>query len=224
MESRDSGGQNEPFGQPSVSSAYVAFIDVLGFSHRIENDFAGALDAYRQLLHNVDILNPPSTVSLRIYSDALLVSSSELLPLVKAIHTLNFLTLVGDCLVRGGIGYGLHAEQESGTNTFVVSQALSRAVETEKQIRRPCVALHDSVSIPEFFWLNDADTFLRPLLFFDGIALVNPFSIMWGVSAGHRVEMMREQYPEHREKYDWFLRLYEAVRNREALVPPRYAT
>ena len=220
METREGGDQNELFGQPSVSSAYVAFIDVLGFSHRIEHDFTGTLEAYRQLLHGIAFLDPPSTVSLRIYSDALLVSSSDLLPLVKAIHALNMLTLVGDCLVRGGIGYGLHAEQQSGTNTFVVSQALSRAVETEKRIRRPCVALHDSVSIPEFFWLGDADTFLRPLLFFDGIALVNPFNIMWGVSAGHRVEMMREQYPEHREKYDWFLRLYDAVRNREVLVPP----
>ena len=223
MDSRGD-GRIVHFKKPIISSSYVAFIDVLGFSHRIEDDFTGALDAYSELLDNLEFLNSLPQISLRIYSDAILVSSHELLPLVKAVHALNMLTLSANCLVRGGIGYGLHAEQESGANTFVVSQALSRAVHVEKQIKRPCVGLHNSVSVPDIFWLGDADTFLRPLLFFEGITLVNPFNLMWGESARHRVEMMREQDPEHREKHDWFLRLYDAVRMRTTLVPPQYVT
>lgn len=214
----------KPFEQPNVGTAYVAFLDVLGFSQRIENDFNEALDAYRELLRNVEIFKPSSSLSLRIYSDAILVSSPELVPVVKAVHTLNMLTLFGNCLIRGGIGYGLHAEEESGANTFVVSQALSRAVEVEKRIKRPCVGLHTSVNVPDIFWLGDADNYIRPLLFFDGIILVNPFNIMWGVSARHRVAMMREEYPEHREKYDWFLSLYDAVSGGENLVPPNRRT
>ena len=209
----------KPFEHPNVGTAYVAFLDVLGFSQRIENGFDEALGAYRELLRNVEMFEPSSSISLRVYSDAILVSSPELVPVIKAVHTLNMLTLFGSCLVRGGIGYGLHAEEESGANTFVVSQALSRAVEVEKRIRRPCVGLHASVDMPDIFWLNDADNYLRPLLFFDGIVLVNPFNIGWGVSARHRVAMMRDEYPEHSEKYDWFLRLYDAVSSGENLVP-----
>jgi hypothetical protein len=222
MESRED-AKGEPFEDANISVAYVAVIDVLGFGRQIEDDFTTALDTYRKILHGVEILEGHD-ISLSIYSDTILVSSQNFLPLVKTVQTLYMVTLFANCLMRGGIGYGLHVDQESGANTFVVSQALNRAMEVEKQIKYPCVTLHSSVSVPDIFWLEEADTLLRPLLYFEKITLVNPFNAMWGVSARNRVEKMSEQYPEHREKYDWFLRLHDAVMRREALVPPEYGT
>ena len=34
-----------------------------------------------------------------------------------------------------------------------------------------------------------------------------------------RVNQLKEQYPEYAPKYDWFLRLYDAVSARAPLVP-----
>jgi hypothetical protein len=95
----------------------------------------------------------------------------------------------------------------------------------EKRIGHPCVALHDSVVLEDLVWLNDQDTFERPILYFDGIRLINPFTIFWGTSAQHRIRQMRDAHLEHSAKYDWLLRLFEAVSRRDiwSLVPPEFA-
>lgn len=213
--------------RPSVTQSYVAFVDVLGFSNLVEQEFETALGTYHQLVENVfSIKKHPSAVSVQVFSDSMLLTSSNLIDLVKLTQTLNFVTLVTDCLVRGGIGFGQHSVETHGRDTLVVSQALTRAVAAEKRVRYPCVELHESVVPERWVWVNNADTFLRPILYFEGVRLVNPFNIMWGLSAQSRVRQMRARHPEHSDKYDWFLRLYDAVAARDILrlVPPEYAS
>jgi hypothetical protein len=79
--------------------------------------------------------------------------------------------------------------------------------------------LDNSVAVPAFAYPRRGQSnFQRPLLFFDDLWIVNPFGIMWGYSAMTRVQLA-ERFPEHNEKYGWFLSLYEAVRDGHPLVP-----
>ncbi len=57
--------------------------------------------------------------------------------------------LAADCLVRGGIGFGKHAQQFDDGNLYFASEGLVHAVEVEHTVKHPCVALHDSVSVPD---------------------------------------------------------------------------
>jgi hypothetical protein len=128
-------------------------------------------------------------------------------------------TLFHDYLVRGGIGYGKHIEVSDKGNLYVVSQALVQAVEVEKIIKYPCVALHESVQVPADCWISEIENLYRGLLYFDGIRLVNPFNMAWGESAAIRVNMMLDECPEHRPKYEWFLKLFNAVMSDKPLIP-----
>ncbi|WP_161803601.1 hypothetical protein, partial [Burkholderia cenocepacia] len=69
--------------------------------------------------------------------------------------------------------------------------------------------------IPRFSY----DQYRTPLLHFRDRNIVNPFSPYWGVSACARATMLMEQSPSHKEKYLWFLALYNAVAAGDKLVP-----
>ncbi len=216
----------QPIWRAETIETYVGFADILGFSHRIETDFHTAVDTYRVFLDRIRTIHDVhADVPVQIYSDSILLTSANLIHLAQAVQNLCFVALTADCLVRGGIGFGKHAVQIDGANTLVVSQALSRAVEMERRVRHPCVAFHESVILEDWVWVNDSDTFFRPILYFEGIRLVNPFSLFWGTSAQYKVQEMREAHPEHADKYDWFLRLFDAVSSRDiwSLVPPEFA-
>lgn len=207
---------------------YVAFVDILGFSREVQDNFDSILDVYQQLLEASQIfdalplIGKQHNVSIHIYSDSFILASETLSPLVRIIKGLHMITLSHDCLVRGGIGFGRHIEASHGTNFCVVSQALVQAVEVEKRVKRPCVALHESIQIPGDWWNSDQSPFSRGLLFFDGIRIVNPFSVFWGRTAAARVSRLSEKYPDHRDKYEWFLSLYENVVSDKMLVPTTY--
>jgi hypothetical protein len=128
------------------------------------------------------------------------------------------ITLLQDCLVRGGIGFGKHVEATSDGHFIVVSQALVRAVSVEKSIRHPCVALDDSVQIHDGYLDGSFSPIQRGVLRFDGIRMICPFNALWGHSAMTRVAMLYERYPQHSEKYDWFLWLYDAFHDGRPLV------
>jgi hypothetical protein len=51
------------------------------------------------------------------------------------------------------------------------------------------------------------------------MTIVNPFNRYWGQSAGVRVMDLRRGHPEHSQKYDWFLSLYDDVSRNEILIP-----
>lgn len=61
--------------------------------------------------------------------------------------------------------------------------------------------------------------FKAPLLFYEGRSIVNPFGRYWFKSATIHATALRETHPMHREKYDWFLALADAVARDEVLVP-----
>jgi len=204
---------------------YVAFVDILGFAREVRDNFDSVLDVYQQVLEGLQIFEAlPSigmhhAVSLRIYSDSFILTAETLSPLVRIVKGLHMVTLAHDCLVRGGIGYGRHIEASNGANFYVISQALVQAVEVEKRVKRPCVALHESIQVPGDLWNSDQSPFSRGLLFFDGLRMVNPFSVFWGRTAAARVSRLVELYPDHRAKYEWFFSLYEHVVSDKKLVP-----
>ena len=103
----------------------------------------------------------------------------------------------------------------------MVSQALVKAVQTEKRTTFSCVALDEIVVTDDSWWLRDVPNHHRALLHFDDIRLVNPCNVARDQSAGMRVLQLRELHPIHAEKYDWFLRLHSAIMGEEPLVPPR---
>jgi hypothetical protein len=204
---------------------YVAFIDILGFAARITTDFDTAKATYEEFASNiaaVESVDWPSDVIIRVVSDSIVVVATEFASIVRAVRELTVVAQWADCLVRGGIAYGRHSERIDLLHTYVVSEPLVHAVRTEKEIRRPCVAFHSSVLIPDSAWKFNCDSFLRPILFYDGVWMVNPFNMFWGTSAAGRVEAMKDAHPEHSEKFDWFLGLYKRVASRGVLWPEQF--
>lgn len=206
----------------AVDQRYVAFIDLLGFGARVENEFDATVLLYQSVLDSADIVRTMRPdVKLKVMSDAFIVTSEKLGSMIGVIQALHMQTLFNDCLVRGGIGFGKHIESSNSENVYVVSQGLVQAVSVEKKICYPCVAFHESIDIPSHWWVPHLNPFQRGVLFFEGIRLVNPFNIAWGQSAMTRVASMPRDNPKHNKKYDWFLRLYQAVISGESLVPPQ---
>jgi hypothetical protein len=203
------------FDRNKVSGRYCAFIDILGFGAATENDLQSVLRMYEELLDNVDyVLAAEPPVEISVYSDSFILVSPELAPLISSVRTLLFVLMMNNCLTRGGIAYGEHAEGEKAGAKFIISAAISRAVQLEKEVRWPCIALHPDLQIPDEAWAQGG----RSLLYFDGLRIVNPFSIGLYKSAGGRVRNMKKEHPEHSAKYDWFLRLFDAHAN-ERLIP-----
>ncbi len=212
----------DPFVGVIPENRFVAFVDVLGFSGRILRDFADAFQSYRSLLDQWrTVWLPGPEADVTIYSDAVLLTSTTLAPLTLAVNTLCFSSLLTDALVRGGIGFGKHVEAHEHRNMYVVSEALTRALDVEKHIGYPCVGLHDSVEVPSDWW--NIPNIHRPVVHFEGLTFINPFGAFWYRSAAGRVQILKQRYPEHHVKFDWFLRLYDSFENNAPLVPPEFA-
>jgi hypothetical protein len=214
--------ENQPtraFTSEHASNRYVAFVDILGFGRRVLDEFDVVLGIYRELLDRQPILvERHKTVSIRILSDAFIVTSETFQALIPVVVGLHMITLLQDCLIRGGIGFGKHVEARDERDFIVVSQGLVHAVAVEKTIRRPCVAIHDSVQLPEWCLDPRLHPLERGVIRFDGIPMICPFNPLWGHSAMTRVAMLYEQHPEHADKYDWFLRLYDAFHSGDRLT------
>ncbi|MHB1956516.1 MAG: hypothetical protein ACYCOU_22525 [Sulfobacillus sp.] len=195
-------------------------MDILGFGSQTMNRFDATVAAYDELLTKTTwaAASRPDT-TIRIFSDTMIIGSRNLVSVVMEVRAMLMFALYHNLLVRGGIGYGQHVEVADQGNLYVVSQALVQAVELEKRIKKPCVAIHEEVTIPVEWWAAGVSNFLRPVLYYDDIRLVNPFNIMWGHSAMTRVEHLAVEYPDQSEKYLWFLDLYKAVNAGALLVP-----
>lgn len=202
---------------------YVAFVDILGFSGNVVRGFDAVLETYENLLRGLESLQwMRPDVALSLYSDSFLLVSSQLGPLVAVTQALHMQTLIWDCLVRGGIAYGKHLEVSVPPHLFMVSEALVKAVAVEKSLGFPCVALHPAIEVPDSWWTGYERNLDRGVLYFGGQRIVNPMNIAWGQSAGTRVAQMVDAHPEHRDKYEWFLELHQAVFSPVPMVPPRF--
>lgn len=208
----------EPLKNVVPEEKYVAFIDLLGFSKQVLDKFDETKGIYNQIIDYMQIVDVVKhNVSVQVYSDSILLISSELLPLARIVKKILMITLHNGFLARGGVGFGRHVEVYNGSNCYVISQALVHAVAIEKTIKRPCVALHDSVAIPEKCWKTEDPPITRAILHFDGISLVCPLNVFWGRSAISLTKSLSEQFPDYREKYDWFLSLCEAIMRGDSL-------
>lgn len=203
---------------------YAAFLDVLGFSSKTIHEFDDTMKVYEELINAWNYhYKFRQDVSLTIYSDSLLLTSASLGPLVGSINTLHMVTTMADCLLRGGVAFGRHAELRDRENIFVVSEALTLAAQVERQVSHPCVAFHESVQIPLQWWASDrpgVPNLLRPVLYFDNKRIVNPFNPVWYQSAAVRAGQLAIKYPAYHEKYDWFLDLHIAVSEADLMIPP----
>jgi hypothetical protein len=215
---------NTIFDRTQISEKYVAFVDILGFSSRVLNNFEGFLVSFEQLLKSTKLIEEmrPDTVKVTVYSDSYLLVSNSLGPLVAAVQALHMQTLFWDCLIRGGIAHGRHIEVSRPPNLLVASEALIRAVAIEKTIRFPCVAIHPEIVIPDDWWPANVRNLDRGILYFGGKIVVNPCNLMWGQSAGTRVAQMLQDSPQHRDKYEWFLELHQAIFSPVPMIPPRF--
>jgi hypothetical protein len=203
------------FNRESITSQYCGFIDILGFGDATQRDLPAVLSLYEELLEDADWLQASrAPVRVSVYSDSFVLVSPDLARLIMCARSLQFMLLFKDCLVRGAIAYGDHAEGEKAGTRFIVSAGISKAAAFEKKIKWPCVALHPDLEIPDYAWADEQ----RYLLYFDGLRIVNPFNIAWYKSAGARARHMKKAHPEHAAKYDWFLRLFEAHAT-ERLIP-----
>jgi len=203
-------------------SLYVAYLDILGFSNRILCDFELALETYEELLTTLNIFQAarPAAVELHIASDSLVAVGEQLTPLLDFTSHLQWATLLTNSLVRGGVAFGRHVEEQGDRGFQIVSEALVRAVRTEQSVRYPCVALHDSVQPgPEHFGSPRQPNLERLVLFYQGRWIVNPFTIAWGTSARDRATFLAEEFPDYAQTYRWFIDLHRAVFSASPLLP-----
>jgi hypothetical protein len=205
----------------AIGEKYVAFCDLLGFSSKVANDFQATLDLYHSFGLMIDGADFGDSVKLTMYSDAILLTSDNLLHLVMACQSVWFFALQHDFMVRGGIAKGKYWEERRGGHLLVVSDALVRAVKLEGAVSIPAIMIADDIDIPEDYWLTlvQDGNFSGPILHFRDRNIVNPFNVMWGTSAGHRAERLMGESPNHRDKYLWFIALYKAVVSGDILVP-----
>ncbi len=212
---------DHPTGDEGVETRFVAFCDILGFSNRILVDFGQALEVYKQF---GDSLSDEKfkEVHATMYSDAILLTADSLARLLVAVQMLWFLALRNDLMIRGAITKGRYWEKRQGDHLLVASDALVRAVNLEKSVGVPAVVIADDVEIPDEYWMGRFayGPFGTALLHFRDRNIANPFSIAWGYSAATRARMLMDESPAHKDKYLWFLALYEAVKNGQELIPP----
>jgi hypothetical protein len=215
------------FASTQATQKFVAYIDILGFSSRTMNNFEEASKLYDMVVDFIAVANDTTSqtidINIRIISDSILLVSSNLVSVILGANIVQHAVLMCDLLVRGGIAQGMHREMTDSDNLYLASEALVKAVKLEREIKWPCVVLDDSLAPPPSVVLPLPDnSFLRKLLYVDGRWIVSPFNIMWGFSASTRVQQLREKHPEYSEKYDWFLKLYDSVRNGDPLLPSEW--
>ena len=207
-----------------VEQKYVGFCDILGFSRAIEENFDHTLALYADLTKLLSDMKEvfSAKVKLTMYSDALLLISDELPPLLSVIQNLSIFAAMHDFLLRGGIAYGKYWEQRHDGHLFVVSDALVEAVRIENQVSVPAVMISTKIQIPMPYWIprfQNGSPFATALLHFRGMAIANPFGMYWGTTGGNKAAARRAMYPEHAAKYDWYLDLLRAMKANEPLVP-----
>jgi hypothetical protein len=204
-----------------ISERYVAFCDILGFSSQIEDNFEHTIRAYDEFISFLSQEGLLTEVESCVYSDAILITSENLSPVVSAVRALWFVAQQHNFLIRGGIAHGRYWERRIGGHFLVVSDAMVRAVKIEASVKFPMVAIDSNIDIPLNAWVvsfRDGNV-AAPILHYDGHNIVNPFNPFWFRSASTRIGMMKEETGRAPEKYDWILKLHASVDAGDVLVP-----
>jgi hypothetical protein len=213
----------KPFEGKEVKEQYVAFLDILGFGEAVITGFEATLTIYENMLNKLRIVKCfEMGVSIQVVSDSIVLISERLDPLLSVCKIAHAVTLLEHCLIRGGIGYGKHVDVTDGENRYVVSQAVVNAVHVEKTVRWPCVAIDQRIAINPKHWFPRSQPIRRSVVHYQGMNLVCPLNFWWGSTAIDRVEQMKEMFPRHSEKFDWFLLFAEQILTGAELVPDGY--
>ena len=200
---------------------YVAFCDILGFSNFVLTNFDDTISLYKDFKKELgNDLFPSLEISL--YSDSILIIGDNLIDVSKALQILLWTALRYNWLIRGGVSYGKHWKEESDNNLFIVSEALVKAVSQEKTIKHPVIVISDEILLGIDYWVHlfANPVFALPIIHFNGLNIINPFSLYWFSSAEMKLHDLKSQYPNHSEKYQYLLDLVEAIKQYKNLVPP----
>lgn len=214
--------QTSAFSKIKPKVFFVAFIDILGFGQKVQDDFKEARRDYNMLIDHMSLINSSKIlkVTIRMISDSIYITGENPSEVIETAHyAQQGILLSCNWLYRGAIAAGPHQELNYNGNLYIVSEPLVNAIKTEKTIKKPCIVLHPS-AVPNQLIYNGAITNCeRTILFYDGQWIVNPFNIIWGLSAAERVKELKRTYPKFVKTYDWFLELYNAVKSEEILLP-----
>src|SRR5258708_1355891 len=105
--------------------AYVAFLDVLGFSALIAYDRGGRITKYLECLQNV--FRGPSQashVTYLVFSDSIVLTTQhegkeQLQELIQRCSMLLAVMLENDIALRGSIAFGPYITENTESGTFV---------------------------------------------------------------------------------------------------------
>lgn len=205
-----------------VENKYVAFCDILGFSDAVTNRFDEVIELYAKFKEKLAGYPELSLLKTSIYSDSIIIVGDRLIDVAKTVQILLWHTLLNGWIIRGGIGYGKHWLQSDENNLLVVSQALVNAVNIEKAIKIPVIAISNDIPLTfEDYWKFAfvTDFFLFPIIHHKGVNIINPFNQYWFNSAETNFNKLKEKYPEQSEKYNYLLGLVKAKKENESFVP-----
>jgi len=201
---------------------FVAFIDILGFGQKVQDDFERARKDYDMLINHMGCLNSSKILNatIRMISDSIYITGKDPSAVIETAHYAQQ-GILWSCswLYRGAIAAGRHQELNHDGNLYIVSEPLVNAIKTEKTIKKPCIVIHPSAVPSQLVYNGAISNFERTIIFYDGQWIVNPFNIIWGLSATERVKELKRTYPKFAETYDWFLALYKAVKSEDLLLP-----
>jgi hypothetical protein len=205
---------------PNIDNTYVAFCDILGFSSNVKADFENTIAIYREFKKQVH-MKGAIDANISVYSDSIIIEGDSLLKVCHAAQLLLWTTLRHGWIVRGGVAYGKHWKEADESNLFIVSEALVKAVDIEKYVEHPVIALSEEISLGLEYWhLGFQHTvFDLPIIHWDKRNIINPFNNYWFASAVINLRRIKESNPLHKNKYDYLLKLVEAIDSNECFIP-----
>jgi hypothetical protein len=205
---------------------YVGFVDVLGFGDLVLRDYSEASRTYGAIVRASRILrerfpkNMPAYAhhlsEIQFWSDSAVVVSSDLRAVIEGCQDLQTgALLAAHTLVRGCIAKGGHADYRTEGDTFVVSDALARAVRGEKAAHHPRIVLDRESGVEVEARALVFQGLSSVLYADDGYLMVQPFlpdyekrgdgdtnGVLW---YGDILDDVVRKYSSspHRSKYEW---------------------
>lgn len=215
----------------TTTDCWVGFLDLLGFSAAVSSNFESAVASYSKIaafiqdvcrLHAAEqqACEQPRAATLRMVSDSIVVTGPTLLSVAAMCQAVQSGALLGArMLLRGGIGFGKHANFVVGDNMYVVSCPLVEAVATEKHAGAPRVVVARGFAeetaaqafrsgSPHFMQCDDGRWAVVPFLELEEGQSEHPHPRFRAVLESLAME---NQKSGHADKYDWMLSQVDRV-------------
>lgn len=203
-----------------ISNKYVGYCDILGFSNAVKSKFDETIKLYEDFKKFSQFFRELG-IDISVYSDSIMVVGDSVFSVASAIQVIHWITLRNNWLIRGGIAYGKHWKESDENNLLIVSEALVKAVDIEKNINYPIVAISEDINIDHNYWLP----LLRcqfgewPIIYIDQRNIVNPMCKYWFKSAIGQLNRLKNKHPQHSVKYDYLLKIFDDMNLRKPIFP-----